>query len=41
VRREDLVLIAVDKRLKDTLDMRANRGRVSGTFLSIRRETDD
>ena len=33
VRRKDLGLIAVDERLKNTLDVRANRGRISRTIV--------
>jgi hypothetical protein len=40
VRREDLVLIAIDESLKDALDVRANRSRIGRTFLGIHRETD-
>jgi hypothetical protein len=36
VGREDLVLVAIDERLKDAFDVRANRGSVSGTILSRR-----
>src|ERR1041385_5590564 len=38
VRREDLVLVAVDECLKDTLDVRADGSRVSRTLLGIRDE---
>jgi hypothetical protein len=33
VRREDLVLVAINKRLEDTLDMRANRSRIRGAIV--------
>ena len=33
VRREDLVFVAVDERLKDTLNMRANRRRISRAIV--------
>src|ERR1043166_9104730 len=40
VRREDLVLIAIDERLEDTLDVRANRSHISRALLSFSRESD-